>query len=123
MGLANDDARTPVASTALVASAIVLAAPGRLRSILVLIDSTAPTDVYYPQLFDAATLPSEAAATNARVLPGEVNHTSGDYGDGWTWDFGPSGIQMSAGAVVVLSTARFTKTIAGSYMTVQAVTG
>lgn len=124
MSLASDDARTPVASTALVASLVISATPCRMRSVFVLIDPSAPTDVYYPQIHNTATLPANTTATSSRVAPGEISHTSGDFGDGYTFDFGPNGIAMTSGAVVALSTTQYTLTIAGgAYMTVQAVTG
>jgi hypothetical protein len=106
---------TPYNSPGLEASAILRAAAADavFVSLLVQVDATAPSGTYYVQLLAAGSLPADGAVTHLRP-PISVAHTLGTP-DLVTFDDCPGGIPCPAGAVAVLSTTQFTKTIAGAY--------
>jgi len=99
-------------TSALEASSVISAAPCKVYEVFGRIDSTASSDDYYLQLVNAASLPGDGAVTFL-AAPIKVAHTTGtdttvDVG------FGEHGIAASTGAVWVISTTEFTKTIAGA---------
>ena len=98
-------------STALEASRVASSSPAVFKQVFGKIDSTAGTDVYYIQVFDASSVPAEAA-TNFLCAPLEVNHTSGTS---TLFSFEVShGVQADNGIVVVASTLEFEKEIVTS---------
>ena len=102
-------------STALEASRVASSGPAVFKQVFGKIDSTAATDVYYIQVIDASSLPADGAVT-LLTAPIEVNHTNGTS---TLFSFEVSyGVQAENGIVVVASTTEFTKTIAGSVMSV-----
>lgn len=100
---------TVVNSTALEASHVLKAAPGRFYYARVEIDSTATTGTYYVQLINSATLPADGAVT-LLIAPIKVHHTNGTT-SAVEIDRGLYGVYASAGIVVTVSTTQYTKTI------------
>lgn len=100
---------TVVNSTALEASHILKAAPGRFYYARVEIDSTATTGTYYVQLINSATLPADGAVT-LLIAPIKVHHTNGTT-SAVDIDRSMYGVYASAGIVVTVSTTQYTKTI------------
>lgn len=101
-------------SAALEASTIVNAGPCNLRLISGRIDSTAPTGTYYVQRINSTTLPADGAVTLLDA-PTKFQHTSGTDTPVLI-DYTMNTLYASTGAVVVLSTTDFTKTISGAYL-------
>ncbi len=100
-------------SAALEASTISKATAGRFYFAYGRIDKTAPSGDYWIQILNSATLPADGAVTFlGRFKKTHVNgvDTSIDI------DLKDYGVYGSAGLVVVLSTAEFTKVIAGAYL-------
>jgi len=115
-----DYAWTVKSSVALEASDIIKASPGILRSLSGRIDSTEASSTYYIQLFDAATLPAEATATSATIpAPQKIQHVNGTDSK-FSFDYSQNGVAFLTGIVAVLSTTEFTKTIAGSFLSITA---
>lgn len=107
-----------ISNTALVASLVVRANPGKVFQIGGRLDSTAPNGTYYVQLFDAAAAPADATATSSAFpVPLKIVHTQGTS-DMFSYDFGVFGLFCTAGCVVVLSSTEFTKTITSAYLSV-----
>lgn len=103
-------------SSALEASSIAKASTGNFHGAFGVIDATAPTDLYYVQALDSASLPADGAVTHI-VTPVPVNHINGtdssfDFGE--TFKLNPA--NAASGIVLVLSTTLVTKTIAGAYL-------
>lgn len=101
-------------STALEASTVSLAAPGRFYLADGYIDATAPSGTYYVQVLNASSLPADGAVTHL-VVPTQIVHSTGQptY---FSIDRTQFGRYASTGVVVCLSSTQFTKTISGAYM-------
>lgn len=101
-------------SAALEASSISKASAGNLYRAFGVVDATAPTDIYYIQFLDSATLTGDGAVTHL-ITPIPVNHVNGTDSsfDTGHFDFG---VAAANGIVIVLSTTMVTKTISGSYL-------
>lgn len=99
-------------STALEPSSVIKDAPGRLRSSLIRIDSTAATGDYYILFIDADAVPANGAVT-LLVAPFKIKHTNGTDSV-YALDFGRSGIPSTNGLVMAVSTTEFVLTIAGN---------
>lgn len=112
---------TVVRTIALAASLTVKDSAGSLRCLAGQLDAAAPSSTYYVQCLNHATLPANGAVTHL-LPPITIIHTLGTPDD---YDFGPwlppGGATASTGVIAVLSTTQFTKTIAGSYLTVAGV--
>lgn len=104
---------TPYNSAALESSCVLKASAGTFRSLLVEIDSSAPTGTYYILLMKgSASVPADGAVTVLRSL--EAAHTNGTTSI-WSLDEGDAGILFTTGCTACLSTTRDTKTEAGDY--------
>lgn len=101
-------------SAALEASSISKASAGNLYYAYGVVDATAPTDIYYIQFLDSATLTADGAVTHL-ITPIPVVHTTGTDSSFEIGDF-DFGVAAANGIVIVLSTTLVTKTIAGSYL-------
>lgn len=101
-------------STALEASTVSLAAPGRFYLADGYIDMTAPSGTYYVQVLNSASLPADGAVTHL-VAPTQIVHSTGQptY---FSIDRTRFGRYASAGVVICLSSTQFTKTISGAYL-------
>jgi hypothetical protein len=99
-------------STELEASHIIKASAGTLRSATIRLDSTAPTNTYYIQLYNSTTVPADTAA---QFVGMKVQHSSG-IDDRIIFDMAEKGVRFTTGIVVAVSTTPFVKTISGSYI-------
>jgi len=102
-------------STALESSRIASSGPAVFKQVFGKIDTSAATDIYYIQVIDASSVPGDGAVTFV-TAPLEVNHTTGTS---TLFSFEvANGVEASTGIVLVASTTEFTKTIAGSVMSI-----
>jgi len=101
-------------SAALEASSIAKASAGVVRLISGRIDSTLASGTYYIQVLNSATLPADGAVTYL-VAPTKLVHTTGTD-TVFNLDFTMNGVYASAGIVVCISSAEFTKVIGGAYL-------
>lgn len=106
-------------SSALQASNVIKGSAGTIRSIAGRIDSTAPTGTYYLQLFNNSSLPADGAGT-LLTAPMKIQVTNGVDAN-FSMDFTMNGVHGATGLVLVLSTTEFTKTIAGAYLSINAL--
>lgn len=101
-------------SAALEASTLTKAAPGRVYSAEVRVDSTLATGTYYIQWFNNSSLPADGAGT-LLTAPAKIQHVSGsDNTVNFNWE-AVGGLYFSVGIVMCISTTEFTKTIGGSF--------
>ena len=114
---------TPTFTTALSSAVDAASSASTFYKLYGKIDTTAATDLYYIQILDAASKPADGAVTHL-VAPIEVNHTNGTS-TAFDLDLtgtARDGVSASNGVQVVVSTTEFTKTEAGSVMSVTALT-
>jgi hypothetical protein len=102
-------------SSALEASRIIKNSAGTIRSASIRLDETAGTGTFFIQLIDSATLPADGAVT---ILDCQKRKHVTGTDDYIVFDFSDNCIAFSAGLVVVLSSTEFTKTIAGSFLSI-----
>lgn len=116
----NDNAYAKDVSTELESSSVSKSSGGNFYKATGRIDATAPTDDYYFQLVDSASVPSDGSVTFL-LNPVKLGHVTGTdtYFD---VDAAPSGIPAGSGIAWVLSTTEFTKTEAGDHATVTCLT-
>lgn len=106
-------------SAALETSGVVKASAGTLYKVAGRIDSTAPSNTYYLQLINAASVPVDGAVTLLTAPIKVVFVTGTDFA--FDIDLEVAGIAASTGIVIVLSTTEFTKTLGGAYLSTTAL--
>lgn len=115
-----------VCSTALEASHVLKADKGRLKRLVVQLDSTAPTAGYYVHVVQGTqgAIPADGALPKGASFlraPHHVNHTIGATDTiVLAEDIGEDGLAFEGGLAVWLSTTLGTKTISGAYLLIDA---
>jgi hypothetical protein len=117
----SDDPWLNTFSTALANTFTILPSAGTVRSITVRLDGTAPSATYYLQVWDAAAVPADGTAvslTNSLLAPEKLVHVLGTD-QSVRIDYNELGVDFDNGAILVLSSTEFTKTlVAGAYLSV-----
>ena len=108
------DAYSVDQSGLLESSSVSKASSGNLFKFVARVDRSAPSQIFYLQLLNAASIPADGSVTHL-FPPIKIDHTTGTDTN-IDLDLAPAGLPASTGIVWALSTTEFAKTEAGDYV-------